>query len=305
MPDIYGPFDGTPWSQSQWYRHAPTWTQSGVLDAPQAVYYLGHLGLTFSNLTLGVFDLSLAIGRAWVRGAGYERSSAPWDGSTSVNSTGNPRIDRIVLRRSLSAKTVVPTVIQGTPASSPSAPALTQVEDGVWDLPLYRFTVPANSGTVLSNIVDERRFLYRWPGDKPEADRGDGALAYKEYLDPNPNTLTVADTVLTVYTLPAFTVPHGRRLRLVHTVTLDSTGNTAAYVFRYRLGGTAIRQSWMSMQFAGVPDTRTFMHEIEPSQGSLEFTISGERMAGAGTPRLRCDATNGPTQFYVEDIGAV
>lgn len=131
-----------------------------------------------------------------------------------------------------------------------------------------------------------------------------GVLKYVEYSDVNPNNLSTPDTTLTVYSLPTFTVPANRRLRMVHTVTLDSSTSPSTYIFRYRLGGTVIRQSWMSMTAAAVPETRTFSHVIMPSAGSLTLTISGERMAGTGTPRLLVDSANGPTSFYVEDIGS-
>jgi hypothetical protein len=73
-----------------------------------------------------------------------------------TNTSSNPRVDRLVLRRDLVARTVVPTVLQGTPAASPEPPALTQTDDGLWDLPLHRFTVPANSGAPITGAVDER-----------------------------------------------------------------------------------------------------------------------------------------------------
>lgn len=149
MPDLYGPFDGASYSQSQWYRDAGT--PSGVLGAAGASPAAGDLSLTASG-----FTLSMGLGRARVRGAAYERSGTAWTDVVPANASSvGPRIDRVVLRRDVVAKTVVPLRIQGTAAATPAPPALSRVENGAWDLPLYQVTVPASSGTPLV-IADER-----------------------------------------------------------------------------------------------------------------------------------------------------
>ena len=95
MPDIFGPFDGIPWAQAQWYRDAPLWAPSGVAGAPASAVSVGDLPLTISGLTA-----SVGLGRAHVRGAGYERTGTP--NAFTVNANTNAtlsRLDRIVLRR--------------------------------------------------------------------------------------------------------------------------------------------------------------------------------------------------------------
>lgn len=154
--ETVGPFDGSPWSQDQWYRYAPSWMRSGVSGTPPLSTSAGGLGITFSGLTP-----TLALGRAWVHGAGYElaggsKTLPPVAANTNASLA---RIDRLVLRRDLAAKTLAPTMIVGTPASTPVPPALTQVETGIWDVQLYSFTVPPNSGTNITNVVDERTWL--------------------------------------------------------------------------------------------------------------------------------------------------
>jgi hypothetical protein len=151
MPDLYGPFDGATWQQSQWYRDAYARELSGVAGEVFTAPGAGDLALTVSGLTV-----SMGLGRAHVRGAGYERTGTAWTYNTPPNTAAQPRVDRLVLRRDLAARTVTPLVLQGTPAASPAAPAVSQVEDGAWDLSLYSYTVPANSGAPLTNIVDER-----------------------------------------------------------------------------------------------------------------------------------------------------
>lgn len=155
MAETAGPFDTTPWSQDQWYRFAGAWAPSGVLDYPPS--FGGLYGLSFFPSTSGL-TLTISAGRAWVRGGGYE-NTAPKALSVPANTNASPRIDRLVVRRDLAAKTIGLVILQGTPAASPAAPALTQVEAGQWDLPLWRWTTPASSGTTLTGFTDERVWI--------------------------------------------------------------------------------------------------------------------------------------------------
>jgi hypothetical protein len=155
VPDASGPFDTASFGQGPWFRDRGYLEPSGLPGPPAATTAAGDLPLSVNGLTV-----SVGLGRAHVRGAYYERTGTAWTATVAANT--NPtlnRVDRIVLRRDLTAKTVVPVMLQGTPAATPTATALTQVENGVWEQPLYQFTVPANSGTTLANIVDERRWI--------------------------------------------------------------------------------------------------------------------------------------------------
>lgn len=289
-----GPFDTGGWAQDQWYTDAPLWSPSGVWGPPAVTTSTGALGLTVGAAGNG-WPLNLAAGWARVRGAAY--TGAGWAGAVQGNTDTNPRTDRLVLRRSLANRAVTPTLLTGTPATLPTAPTLARDETGDWDAPLFRWTMPPGGGPPTA-VTDERRFL------DGEADPGAGVLAFTDFTG-NPITLNTADAGLSIYTLPTVRVGPNRRLRLVHTVTLQSTGGAnCAYGFRYKLGGNILRSSTVSVPFVDVPETRTITHEIQPAPGDLAFTISGLRVAGTGTPLLLCDANTGPTQFYVEDIGA-
>lgn len=155
MTDTIGPFDTVPWSQAQWFRFAQEWAPSGVLGSIASSTSTG--GLPFSS---GALSVSIGDGRASVRGSGFERSgggaSLPVPANTNASLS---RRDRVVLRRDISAKTIAPTLLQGIPASTPTAPGIQQVETGQWDLPLFSFLVPPNSGTALSSVIDERGWL--------------------------------------------------------------------------------------------------------------------------------------------------
>lgn len=68
----------------------------------------------------------------------------------AANSSGNPRIDTIILRADYALQTVRLAVLQGTPAASPSAPSLTQSANIMWEIPLADIAV-ANGFTSITN----------------------------------------------------------------------------------------------------------------------------------------------------------
>ena len=167
MADIIGPFDpdldgsGNPipgtgeWSQDEWYRHANRWAPSGVNGTPASSSSTGDLPLTLSGLTWNI-----GLGRAWVHGAGFERTSVPSASTIPTNTNvSQDRRDRVVLRRDIAAKTLAPTLITGTPSATPAAPVVHRNESSDFDLPLFSFLTPRNSGTGTGSIIDERVYF--------------------------------------------------------------------------------------------------------------------------------------------------
>lgn len=142
---------GTPVLEDQWSKMARTWSQSGVVS------YGNNLG-PYSDSDGR--QVKVPTGRAIVRGHYYENASPTKVLAIAANASGNPRIDRVVLRLDPSANSVTLAVLQGTPAGSPSAPALTQTDVGVFEISLARVTV-ANGATniVPADVIDERTFI--------------------------------------------------------------------------------------------------------------------------------------------------
>lgn len=149
MAETYWPFDagsGSASGEDRWYAMAPLW----AMDGPTAA--AGLLVTTLSGR-----NLQVAVGAAWVHGAYYVNDAA-LTVAIAANASGNPRIDRVVLRRDLTANTVAAAVVQGTPAGSPTVPALTQVATGVWEISLCQYR--AETGFVNTDptkLTDERR----------------------------------------------------------------------------------------------------------------------------------------------------
>ncbi len=102
-----------------------------------------------------VSPVTVERGRALVDGTWYESDV---DITTAIPTPGaNPRIDRLVLRKSWAAQTVRLTRIAGAEAASPVAPAITQTDGVTWDLPLFQVHITV--GAVITLYRDERNFI--------------------------------------------------------------------------------------------------------------------------------------------------
>lgn len=88
-------------------------------------------------------------GAAMVKGIFYFNST-DLTVTVAANTSGNPRIDTMVLRVDYAAQTVRAVLKQGTPAASPARPALTQVAGVTWEIPLADIAV-ANAFVTIVN----------------------------------------------------------------------------------------------------------------------------------------------------------
>jgi hypothetical protein len=148
------------------------WGQIGGLvwssDIPDALSALG-IGVAagiLSDLAVTADGLSMlpsiAAGVAILKdGCIYVQESAKTVTIGAADGS-HPRIDRIVLRLTREGQTdqgkIVRTVIAGTAAASPTAPALTQ-SSSVWDLPLAQVLVGTGVTVIAANkVTDERDY---------------------------------------------------------------------------------------------------------------------------------------------------
>lgn len=88
-------------------------------------------------------------GSALVQGIGYINTDTV-SFVIANNTSGNPRIDTVILRADYALQTVRLAVLQGAPAASPSIPTLTQSANVMWEIPLADIAV-ANSFTSITN----------------------------------------------------------------------------------------------------------------------------------------------------------
>ena len=97
-------------------------------------------------------------GSAYVKGRIYINTT-PTTLTITANVSGNPRIDRIILRKSIAAQTIRLVVLVGTPAANPALPTLTQ-DANTHEVSLA-FIWVEDGATLIENskIHDEREFF--------------------------------------------------------------------------------------------------------------------------------------------------
>ncbi|HEX5595920.1 MAG TPA: hypothetical protein VFX61_07890, partial [Micromonosporaceae bacterium] len=148
MAEFSAPFDGSPINtELQWSRQARRWGLDGVhaLDATSTA-----LKVTGS----GVNTVAVASGHAFVNGF-YYYLDATKNLNVPANTGGAARVDLVVLRADMTAHKVTAEYKTG----GSSAPTLTQIENGVWEIPLAQCTVAAGSSVVTAANVQDRRYL--------------------------------------------------------------------------------------------------------------------------------------------------
>lgn len=205
MTQTYFPFDsgaGASVTESEWRKMASLWLSDGVIR--------GDLdGLAVSQrATSANASVDVATGRAWVDGHFYE-SDAVENLTIDANSSGNARIDRIVVKADLSANTIALAVVKGTAAATPTPPALTQ-SASVWEIPLARVAV-ADSFTSIADadITDERQYA----AGKQDWQHIPGTLAFSTDADAPTFVMTTGDDLTGL-------VPLGARFRCVQATAV-------------------------------------------------------------------------------------
>ena len=108
----------------------------------------------------GGYTVKVSGGRAWVHPAKYVGYSIikqePDTLTLPLADAQRPRIDRVVLRYDAAARKSYLLVLEGTPASTPTAPAISRT-NLLYDLCLAQITRPAGSTVITAgNITDTR-----------------------------------------------------------------------------------------------------------------------------------------------------
>ena len=166
MAQLAYPFDSSPATVARWARLARQFSGSGVVSSVFTTASPDY-ALTWNGLTGSVgFDTNTGVSLAYVRGFIHELSTAPWTFTVPANtSTTADRVDRVVLRRDLTAQTLQLVHLQGAPAATPTPPALQRGD--AYDQLLWQFTVPRNGATAVTGVLDCRAFLSPGGGSQP------------------------------------------------------------------------------------------------------------------------------------------
>lgn len=121
---------------------------------------LGDIGNELAVTQQAVANKTVKIGTGAVLVKGAIRQIGVATSLTIAdNTSGNPRIDRIVARLNTTDRKIEFAVLQGTPAASPSAPTLTQTS-ATYEISLAKIVVANGFSTIInSNITDERTYM--------------------------------------------------------------------------------------------------------------------------------------------------
>lgn len=156
MTKSYYPFDsgaGANVIEAQWAKMARLFCPSGVVYGQ-----LNQLEAFADNTGMNV---KVKSGQAFVEGFFFE-SDAQETLNLSAADPTNPRIDRVIVRLDRTANTIDLAILTGTPAGSPSAPALTQTAT-TWEISLARIAVAASDTSIAAgDVTDERGFTVNW-----------------------------------------------------------------------------------------------------------------------------------------------
>jgi hypothetical protein len=135
-----------------WSKVARNWLSSGVIKA-----YLNELQVYADSTGM---QIKVKSGAANVQAIYFESDAEEVQAIAAANAS-NPRIDRVIVRLDLPADNIDFAVIQGVPAVSPVAPALTQ-NSTRWEISLAQIYVGANVSTIASgNVTDERIYAQK------------------------------------------------------------------------------------------------------------------------------------------------
>lgn len=142
-----GPWQGATMGADQWALMVNSWFPDGVVGDP-------------TTNDLKVYGDSTGM-HAKIR-VGTAKLVGQWANATSEsivtigpNGGGQPRVDRVVLRRDPVAASIDPFVIAGSPGATPVPPSLT-----AQDLPLALVAVAAGAVTIAGgNVTDDRVFF--------------------------------------------------------------------------------------------------------------------------------------------------
>jgi hypothetical protein len=109
-------------------------------------------------------NVKVKSGQALVRGHFYD-STVQETLNIAAADASLPRKDAVTLRLDPTLNSILLHVITGTPNASPSLPALTQTDGGIYDLLVAEVNVPAAAVVISSgNVVDRRTIFQPYTG---------------------------------------------------------------------------------------------------------------------------------------------
>lgn len=295
------PYDagaGATISEADWQRMARRFLNTGVIAGD-----LDQLAVSADGLTRSV---TVATGHAFIEGFFYRNDAAkniPLDAADATN----PRIDRIVVRMDRTANTAVAQFVKGTPAASPTAPALT-LTDTVFDLLLADVTVPATAGVIVAENVTDRRTLVRnlteAAASAAYVAKATPVLGYAQSVTTiGPSDFAVESDLTGLSVAVDLTGKGSRRLLVTVHTSWTSANEGAGIAMRIKEGGTTLQERQRRLTNV-LSQELTASVVLTPSAGPHTYTARAIRTdADAGNKSIPASASQ-PAYILVQDLGA-
>lgn len=114
--------------------------------------YDGELGITADGSAMAV---TLPTGRAWINGYHYRNDG---DMTLTIDNADGVlnRIDIVVLRWDINARSITAQVVKGTPASTATAPEITRTVEQ-YDIKLAEISIPAGTTAITQSLITDTR----------------------------------------------------------------------------------------------------------------------------------------------------
>lgn len=124
--------------------------EDGIIGTPSDVPVV-YADATGRQVKVRAGKMAMVRGYSWFSDPTTDEIINGGGAGLPANTSGNPRIDRLVLRLDRTTRQIRTVYLQGTPQITPSPPTLTQSTDitsSVWDFPLARWNVAAGYTTI-------------------------------------------------------------------------------------------------------------------------------------------------------------
>ncbi|MFJ7329024.1 hypothetical protein ACIQVN_22630 [Streptomyces cyaneofuscatus] len=130
-------------SETQWQNMARMW--GGDRIDRSLTGQASSASLPFSGRVVNNSTIQIGPGKATVGGFYYELTAAQ-SLTVSANTANTPRKDLVVIRVDMAKPGANLAIRKGTNAATPLEPAPVRQAGGIWEMPLYEISLPANSG---------------------------------------------------------------------------------------------------------------------------------------------------------------
>lgn len=181
--------DAGPYTDAQWQKLYQAIIGYGAGRANSGVFLMSGTapndGLKVQAQAGPTTSIDVLLGAALVQGIAY-LSDATVAFVIAANSSGNPRIDTVILQADYALQTIRLAVLQGTPAATPASPSLTQTANTLWEIPIADIAV-ANGFTSIANTAITQR--QEWVNAPPR-------VSLDSVLNNSAITLNTGDVVI-------------------------------------------------------------------------------------------------------------